>query len=159
MLVLMKDDTHKVLAKWIGSLVITAKLSKNAYRVANKDGTTRKLHADDLRKWVAKTNSIGIIYEGDDEFGDVETCPIKDDAMDSEQEIKELDLSYLSESRAKQMRELLLKYKDVFSNQPGTCNILEHKINLVEGYTPVFSRPYRVPERLKDEIDRQIQEL
>ena len=57
------------------------------------------------------------------------------------------------------MRELLLRCKDVFSNQPGTCNILEHKINLVEGYRPHFSKPYRVPEKLKDEIDRHIQEL
>src|SRR5437867_1763307 len=158
-LVLMKDVSNKSLAKWIGPLIITAKLATNNYRVANKDGTTRKLHADDLRKWTARTASIGIVYEGEDEFGDIETCPTKADITDSEQEINNLDLSYLSESRARQMRELLLKYKDVFSNQPGTCNILEQKINLVEGYTPVFSRPYRVPERLKDEIDRQIKEL
>src|SRR5207247_366535 len=99
---------------------ITAKLARNNYRVANKDGTTRKIHADDLRKWIARASSIGIVYEGEDEFGDVETCPTKADITDSEQEIKNLDLSYLSEDRSKKMRDLLLKYKDVFSNQPGT---------------------------------------
>src|SRR3989441_6220930 len=147
LLVLMKDVTNKVLAKWIGPLIVTAKLAKNNYRVANKDGTTRKLHADDLRKWTARTASIGIVYEVEDEFGDIEACPTKAVITDSEQEINNLDLSYLSESRGKQMIDLLLKYKDVFSNQPGTCNILEHKINLVDGYRPHFSKPYRVPEK------------
>src|SRR3989442_1683551 len=158
-LVLMIDVSNKILAKWIGPLIVTAKLAKNNYRVANKDGTTRKLHADDLRKWTARTASIGIVYEGEDKFGDIETCPTKADITDSEQDINNLDLSYLSESRGKQMRDLLLKYKDVFSNQPGTCNILEHKINLIDGYRPHFSKPYRVPEKMKEEIDRQIQEL
>src|SRR2546425_1565125 len=110
-LVLMKDVSNKILAKWVGPLIITDKLAKNNYRVANKDGTTRKLHADDLRKWTARTASSGIVYERKDEFGDRETCPTKADRTDSEQEINNLDLSYLSDSRNKQKKELILNDK------------------------------------------------
>ena len=72
------------------------------------ENSVRKLHANHLRKYVTRINSIGVLYGGEEEFGEVITCPTKDDCKNSEDEINNLDLSHLSESKAKQMHDLLL---------------------------------------------------
>lgn len=36
---------------------------------------------------------------------------------------------------------------------------LDHDIPLIPGATPVSIRPYRYPPALKDEIERQVQEM
>ena len=84
---------------------------------------------------------------------------MKGEEIASEEQIKNLDLSYLNEQRSTQLRNLLLKYKDVFNDEPGHCKLLEHEIKLKEDFVPSVQRPYRVPERLKEEIDSQIQNL
>src|SRR5207245_6045746 len=42
---------------------------------------------------------------------------------------------------------------------PGQCSVTCHKIDLVEGFKPRALRPYRIPDKLKVEVDRQIDQL
>src|SRR6267154_2248060 len=70
-----------------------------------------------------------------------------------------LDLSYLSEEQDKEIRQLLIKYVQVFDDNPGNCDIMEHEINLREGFIPKKQNTYRIPEKLKDEVNRQVAEL
>lgn len=56
---------------------------------------------------------------------------------------------------------LLQEFQDLF--QPPTSLLpsraCDHEIPLIPGAQPVFIRPYRYPPKLKDEIDRQVQEM
>jgi len=56
---------------------------------------------------------------------------------------------------------LLDEFLDIFSPPtslppPRVCN---HEIPLIPGAQPVFIRPYRYPPKLKDKIERQVQEM
>src|SRR6266516_2699176 len=92
-------------------------------------------------------------------MGKLQHIPIKDDDIDPVYEIKKLDFGHLKDSQASQLRNLLLKHAQVFNNKPGHCRTFEHQINLMEDFKPRRLRPYRVPVKLKPEIDRQIDEL
>jgi len=109
-------------------------------------------------------NSIGIVFEDDDEFGNLDTCLTSADVAGTDKDMEgdwfdNLDLSHLSTTEEHQLRNLLRKYDKVFDDRPGTCNVSYHEIKLVEGFVPKQLYPYRIPEKLRDEDDRQITEL
>jgi hypothetical protein len=79
--------------------------------------------------------------------------------FDVEVDIENLNLSHLTNNQASDLRNLLRKYKVVFNDKPGTCDVGFHEINLIEGFEPKAQRPYRIPEKLKAEVDRQINQL
>jgi hypothetical protein len=43
--------------------------------------------------------------------------------------------------------------------KPGFCSIIEHEIITLPGFVPKRSKPYKIPEALKEEVDRQIEIL
>lgn len=47
----------------------------------------------------------------------------------------------------------------MFNEKPGRCRVASHRIDLVEGFEPRSFRPYRIPDKLKGEVDRQIDQL
>lgn len=55
------------------------------------------------------------------------------------------------------LEELLLSYKDIFDEPHGLPPVRrhDHRIHLLPGSPPVAVRPYRYPQLLKDEIERQ----
>jgi len=54
---------------------------------------------------------------------------------------------------------VLDEFADVFSDSPGLCTVVEHEINVTSDFHPRMMRAYRVPEMLKREIERQVDEL
>jgi hypothetical protein len=60
-----------------------------------------------------------------------------------------------------ELQSLLDSYADLF--QPPTSlppsRACDHEIPLIPGATPVFVRPYRYPPKLKDEIEKQVQDM
>ena len=156
-LVLMPDSTHKLLSKWTGPGMITAVLSNHSYRVALDSGAVKELHANHLRRWVARVNSLGVVFEDDEDFGKIEVYPT--DKSEFQEDLKKVDLAHLDERMASQVNDLLVKHQKVFSSTPGHCNLIEHEINLVDGFKPKPIKQYRIPEKLRDEVDKQIDKL
>ena len=54
---------------------------------------------------------------------------------------------------------LLDEFTDVFVEKPGLCKIGMHEIHVTPDFKPKRMRAYRVPEVIKPEVARQIQEL
>ena len=54
---------------------------------------------------------------------------------------------------------LLDKYSECFSEKPGLCTVLQHKINVSADFKPKRLRAYRIPENLKPMVEAQINEL
>jgi hypothetical protein len=159
-LILIPDSSNKILSQWQGPAVITAVLSDHAYRVAlESNGSVRSLHANKLRHYRSRVQTIGVIFESDSDFGDIEYCPVLADKIDSGVEINKLDFSYLTQEQGEELRALLLRHAEVFSDKPGCCNTFEHQINLVDGFQPKRQRAYRIPEKLREEVDRQLEQL
>src|SRR6266516_3052163 len=127
-----------------------------------RNGSIRNLHVNKLRKFIARVNAVGVVYDQDIDFGHIVSCPEvnpRKDEQETIEGIKNLDLTHLSEAEAEILRALLLKHKYVFSNRPGTCDVPPHEINLIEGFKPKVMHPYHIPESLKEEVDKQIDQL
>ena len=60
---------------------IRAKVSPNSYEVECDDGSVKRLHANHLRAYHERVNAVGLVFENDEEFGDLECVPIKLDEI------------------------------------------------------------------------------
>jgi len=132
---------------------VISKISPYSYRLLIEDGATRTLHANRLRKFITQVNSIGIVFEADNEFGRLDTCLISADVAGADKDMEgdrfdNSNLSHLSTTEQHQLRNLLRRYDKVFDDRPGTCNVSNHEIKLVEvlylsDYTPTaFQRSF-----------------
>ena len=155
--ILLPSSTNKLVSSWQGPATVVAVVSTHSYRVALDNGAVRTLHANDLRKYISRVNSVGVVFQDDEDFGHIEPCPV--DPTDFEVELGKVDLSHLPVDEKRDMMDLLIKYKDVFSMKPGHCKVACHQINLVDGFQPKAHYPYRIPEKLREEVDRQILQL
>jgi len=48
------------------------------------------------------------------------------------------------------------EFAHVFSDKPGLCTIVKHEIVTTTDFKPKSLKAYRLPEELKSEVDRQI---
>jgi len=72
-----------------------------------------------------------------------------------------IDLStvqHLTKNQQDELLNLLDHYAGCFTDGPGFTNVVSHSIPLMEGFRPKRLPVYRVPEKLKPEVNRQIQE-
>ena len=75
------------------------------------------------------------------------------------QRIDPSKLQHLAEEQRNELLNLLDEFSSCFSDTPGFCSYVEHCINVSSEFKPKRFREYRIPEILKPEIQRQIDEL
>ena len=73
--------------------------------------------------------------------------------------ITEDKLAHLASEQRRELLELLDEFADQFSDHPGRCDAAVHRIQTIADFIPCQMRPYRVPDAIKPEVDRQIQDL
>ncbi|XP_064462156.1 uncharacterized protein LOC135372478 [Ornithodoros turicata] len=74
-LVLDPNRTGKMEARWVGPATILKGQRKDSYMVKMPDGSKRWIHANKLRPYIARVNAVGVIFDNDDEFGDIVEAP------------------------------------------------------------------------------------
>src|SRR5207247_7711185 len=105
-LVLLPSSTNKLVSEWIGPGTIVEVVSANSYKVSLSSGAIRTLHANKLRKLVSRAQTVGVLYDEDRDFGDIEVCPVVNPTADEAatiEAIKNLDLSYLTKEQAQEL--------------------------------------------------------
>jgi hypothetical protein len=55
--------------------------------------------------------------------------------------------------------DVLDRYPECWSDTPGYCNLFCHEINLQPDSKPKQARAYRIPEILRPEVERQLEQL
>ena len=169
-IVLMPNSTNSLLSEWIGPATIVLKVSDNSYNVLCDNGSVRTLHADKLRFFNSRIANVGIIFDDDDdyEFGNIVTylndaCNVNNqvstDDLNDWKRFEEIGLNHLNTEEQQQLRSLLFKHRKVFNDKPGYCDILTHQIKLKDGFQPKAFQPYRIPDKIKSEVDKQIDQL
>ena len=68
-------------------------------------------------------------------------------------------LNHLSAEQKQQFLALLDEFSDVFTDKPGLCQAGMNEINVTADFKPKRLRASKVPEVLKPEVARQIQEF
>ena len=164
-LILMPTTNHKLMATWKGPYKITRRLENGNYELAvGRRKAVR--HINSLRKYhVAKADSSAdssavmmiVTEHGDDSQSDLTTDfleliergdgagPAPDWTMGEQ----------LSADQQKQLRDLLMTYPDVFSGKPGRTDLTKHRIR-VSDETPSYQAPYRIPEKLRDPVEKEL---
>jgi hypothetical protein len=182
-MILSKDSTaNKVFAIWKGPAEILEVKSPHSY-VVDLNGISYHVHANKLKKFHVRVhevicdsillfkpesedlvsdvecNSCAIIYDCDNDFGDIKVIePQANDKLPSQQIAPEA-VDHLSHKQRLELFNLLDQYADCFVETPGYCDLVEHQIPLMPGFRPKRLKEYRIPDSLQPEVDRQIAEL
>ena len=177
---LQKDSTaSKAFSRWTGPAVVVEIQSPHSYVVEFEDGSRRIIHANHLRKFYLKTqcviydtsllvselscDSCSLISDQDCDFGEIHALDMVAQSENSKQLSSQLidmsTLSHLSLQQQQEVLELLDQYSDCFSELPGQITCVEHIVELKPGFRPKQMREYKVPERLKAEVERQLGEM
>ncbi|GFU32785.1 hypothetical protein TNCV_318261 [Trichonephila clavipes] len=94
---LIPDSSNKIYARWTGPGEIIQHHPPHSYKVKLSDGTVRHVHVNKIRKYHPRTLAVGVIFEGDHEFGEIH--PTLDlSRSTSERVLHEINLNHLKES-------------------------------------------------------------
>jgi len=64
----------------------------------------------------------------------------------------------LSAEQRNQVKDLLVEYKEIFSDVPKMTHLIEHKVELTES-EPVKRKPYHIPYKMQEVIDKEIEDM
>jgi hypothetical protein len=161
----LAPEGSKLYSRWHGPGTIVKVKSPYSY-IVEVEGKQRHLHANNIRKYNVRLNNCAVIYDDDTDFGSVETVEVNN--SNEELPSKKIDvgcLRHLTDEQKSQLLAVLDKYPDVFSDKPGFISVEEHRIELEENrsdnskFIAHRMREYKIPEALKEEVDKQIQEM
>ena len=181
---LQRDSTAcNSYSRWKGPATVVDVKYPYSYRV-QLDGARYHVHANKFRKFhvrvdevlyeppveelscqTANVDTCAVIYERDTDFGPVEVVelsvaePDRSQKLPSSKKIDPPKLEHLSESQREELLAVLDQFPDCFSDTPGFCDYVEHEIHVSSDFKPNRLRAYKVPECLKTEVERQINEL
>ena len=120
------------------------------------------LDSDCLECPETSCNGCSIIYENDCDFGEINTLELRSNSnhLLPSQRVNPDELAHLTIDQRNQVMQIIDNFPEVFSETPGLCNVgVYHEIPIAHDFEPRRLRAYRVPENLKFEVDRQIDEL
>uniref|UniRef100_A0A8P4KK44 ribonuclease H n=1 Tax=Dicentrarchus labrax TaxID=13489 RepID=A0A8P4KK44_DICLA len=150
-LVLLPSDDNKLLAKWQGPFEILKKLGPTTYQVATpgRPRASRTLHINLLKEWVPRPERKEVMLIR----GVQEEEEVDEQYLPSAGAPGDHNLNHLSEDKQLQVREIC--NSEVFQENPGRTNIVEHDIVMKEGAS-VRRLSYRIPERLLASLKKEI---
>ena len=109
---------------------------------------------------VVSVSTCAILHDEDIDFGDVRSCESpKQTLLLPSQRLDEMDLSHLTEPEKQQLLAVLDKYAEVFSDSPGLYKGIKHNIPTTADFKPRRLKEYKIPDKIKPEVFRQIQDL
>ena len=62
---MLQSSTNKLISEWMVPATVVGIVSDFVYPVALNTGAVRILHANKLRKFIARVNVVGVIYDED----------------------------------------------------------------------------------------------
>ena len=175
-LILVPDSTSsKTFKRWQRPATITVKKSPNSY-IVDLNGSKHQIHANQLRKFYCRVYNVScnvtstitascnsaLIYEKDSDFGQVivpETTPVNTNDERPSNCIEKFKPVHLQPQQWAELLSLLDKYADCFSDVPGFCQLSEHAIPSLDGFVPKRLPPYKIPIKLRDKVQKQLNDL
>jgi len=157
--VLAPDGGGKLCNKCQGPGTIVKVQSANSYLVNLGEGGVRHVHANKIRRFVARVNGCSVISECDNEFGSVVTPADVVVSTPVSSRIDKSKISHLDDAQRRDRLQLLDEFADRFTDKPGLCEAAVHRIQMMADFVPHQMKLYRVPQVYKPQVDCQIAEL
>ena len=135
----------KLEESWHGPYRILEQLNRVNFRVEVGKGRQKVLHINNLKKyWLREVDVLRMAVVAEDVSDDmVVGLKMSGKCSDFDEKIVEV---------------LKQEYPSVFSNEPGKTDACELVIRTCDS-PPIASAPYRVPDRLKNEVKEEIDHL
>lgn len=156
---LIPDSANKIYARWTGPGEIIQFCPPHSYKVKLPEGNIRQIHVNKIRKFHPRVNAVGVIFEHEEEFGEVHPTPRFTKNGNIGEVIADQRLDHLVESQQEQIRKLLWSHRSLLDRNVRVAHVGEHKIRLIPNHTRKKPYVYRIPEALKSKVDEQIEEL
>ena len=152
-LVLLPTSESSLLAKWQGPYVVQRRVGKVTYDIKTPDKRkqTQTFHINMLREWHVKEQpgySLFARAVEEEEEGEEQYFPVQ------QEEVKDIDLSHLSDVQQQEMRACIPE--EVVKGSPGKTTLVQHKIKL-KSPGPVRLPCYRIPAQLLPKIREEIE--
>ncbi|GFU20699.1 retrovirus-related Pol polyprotein from transposon 297 [Trichonephila clavipes] len=122
-------------------------------------GNLRLLHVNKIREYRARVQMVGVVYDIDDEFGDIYETPTVPAAEKNDEALDRVTLDYLSKKQQTQLKDLLHRHRTLFYGKIKRAKVGEHVIKLNTEEETMKPKTYKIPENLKRKVDVQIDEL
>uniref|UniRef100_A0A803K005 Gypsy retrotransposon integrase-like protein 1 n=1 Tax=Xenopus tropicalis TaxID=8364 RepID=A0A803K005_XENTR len=144
-LVLVPTVESKFLAKWQGPYEIIERIGEVNYKVSQPDRRKKEqlYHVNLIKSW--KDREALSAYSTAVEV-EIPHVP----------EVKVAET--LTNSQKQEMREFLVRNRQIFSDQPGLTEIIKHDI-ITEPGVKVNVRPYRIPEARRQAVAEEIKKM
>ncbi|XP_055932968.1 uncharacterized protein LOC129962990 [Argiope bruennichi] len=156
-IVLLPDSRNKLLARWQGPCTIESRKNEHSFLVKMPDSSLRHVHQNKMREFIASSGSVNVIFQGEEEFGDIENTPLKEGSF--WQEVKSVASPDLSTTQQAELETLLKEFEPLFKRPVQPVAIGEHVIELLPNITRRKSHSYSVPMSYRAEVDIQVKEL
>ena len=163
-LVLLPTDKNKLLMHWKGPFEIVSQIGANNYKVAMGD-KLKTWHVNMLKRYFSRdTNARSLAGSVNEEVvvkeqSDFDCNDLLEFPVVAKETIDDVALgSQLSSEQRNELSDVLKDYVSVFSDLPGTIDLVQHKIELTCDQ-PVCSKPYPVPFKLQEELRGHIKEM
>ena len=177
-LLLLPSDNNKLLMQWKGPFTVIEKVNPFDYKV-NIKGKIKTYHGNMLQQYHRRPKNVDDVQESETQMLSCVSVIEESEMEIVQEECKETDNKWvsvefpaytskesvsdvqvcndLSPEKKAEIQELLNEFSDVFSDVPGTSNIVEHEIKLTSSQ-PVRSKQYPVPYSLKKGHQRRNRE-
>ncbi|GFV54387.1 retrovirus-related Pol polyprotein from transposon 17.6 [Trichonephila clavipes] len=158
-IVLIPDATSELFARWQGPATIIEKRNPHSFLVEMPDNSTKHIHQNKLRHYVASSNSVNVIFEEEKEFDQVETPPTATEESKFYEVLNNLKTDNLNSYNLKVLKNLINKFKYIFTKPVQPARVGAHKIELVANAVRIKPHCYSVPMAYRREVERQVQDL
>lgn len=108
----------KLAAKWVGSVTVVECKRQYSHTVEIEDGPRRSVHANNLRPHFSHAGAVSVIFEDDEEFGDVQTLPRRNQESANRRTV---NLDHSNSQQRQEVVEFIGTYSEVFAGKPRTC--------------------------------------
>ena len=164
-LILLPTDRNKLLLQWKGPYTVTEIVGTCDYKVKVK-GRDKIYHANLLKLYSERENEGMEVAAA----AVIEATPYGDGVVDDES-LLELGITQgketykdvavnpeLSPEQKEQVWNLLREFSDIFTDQPGTTHLVEHKI-VTTTSEPIRVKQYPIPYAKQVEIEDEVKKM
>lgn len=158
-LLLLPTDDNKLLMQWKGPFDVVERLNGHNYRI-QLPGRVRLFHANMLKRYTERvcamcaaaemTGAAVVEYEEEDHGSLINY------ATEQQETYRDVKVNpELSEEQQHQVRELIVEFKDIFTDVPKVTHLGEHSI-LLTSREPIRSKAYPLPYAMREMVDKEL---
>ena len=173
MLLLLPTDSNKLLLQWKGPFEVKEKIGEVDYKV-EMGKKVKIFHANLLKRYYERETEemaneslqqAGIAVIEEEETGEVGAIDdehlLELDYAESTGKESYLDVDIsegLTPQQRKAVQVLVYEYRDIFTERPGTTDLVEHEIEVTTVH-PVRVAPYPIPYAKQEVVQREVEAM